>query len=133
MNTVANNSLFSSSLFRYGRRLISYTRVSSEADLEKVVKASDQKPQVVYCHAEWCGPCRQLGPLLEKLIEDTQGKIELVKVDVDQAASVADKLQVVAVPTVFCYHKGKQMDQFVGALGENQVKNFLQKAIHSTS
>ncbi|GJQ10053.1 hypothetical protein GpartN1_g4811.t1 [Galdieria partita] len=116
------------SLFRYARRFVSYVQVSSDTDFKKVIEASSQKPQVVYCHAEWCGPCRQLGPLLERLMEETQGKVELVKVDVDQASSVADRLQVAAVPTVFCYHKGKQMDQFVGALGEKQVKQFLQKA-----
>ncbi|GJD11580.1 Probable thioredoxin-2 [Galdieria sulphuraria] len=117
------------SLFRYARRFVSYTKVTSDTEFEKVMEASNQKPQVVYCHAEWCGPCRQLGPLLERLMEETQGKIELAKVDVDRASSVADRLQVAAVPTVFCYHKGKQKDQFVGALGENQVKQFLQKAV----
>lgn len=112
----------------YTRRFVSYTKVSSDTEFEKVIEASNQKPQVVYCHAEWCGPCRQLGPLLERLVQETAGKLELVKVDVDRASTVADRLQVVAVPTVFCYHKGKPMDHFVGALGENQVKQFLQKA-----
>lgn len=84
-------------------------------------------PVVVDLWAEWCGPCKTLGPILEKVIADTNGAVKLVKVDVDQNPRVSQAFQVQSIPAVFAIHEGKIVDSFTGALPEHQVREFVDR------
>lgn len=91
----------------------------------EVVERSKQVPVVVDLWAEWCGPCRTLGPMLEKVVDETGGKVVLAKVDVDANPQVASAFQVQGIPAVFALRDGKVVDTFVGAQPEAQVRAFV--------
>jgi putative thioredoxin len=80
---------------------------------------------VVDLWAEWCGPCKQLGPILEQVIDETGGKVVLAKVDVDTNRQVAAAFQVQGIPAVYALRDGKVVDHFVGAQPEAQVRAFV--------
>ena len=84
-------------------------------------------PVVVDLWAEWCGPCKALSPILEKVIGETGGRVELAKVDVDANPEISQAFHVQSIPSVFAIHEGKVVDSFVGALGESQVREFVEK------
>ncbi|MCL6105580.1 MAG: thioredoxin [Actinobacteria bacterium] len=90
-----------------------------------VVQRSNEVPVVVDLWASWCGPCKVLGPILEKVVNQTNGKVELAKVDVDKNPNVAAAFSVQSIPAVYALYKGKVVDSFIGALPENQVSNFI--------
>lgn len=92
-----------------------------------VVERSRTVPVVVDLWAEWCGPCRTLGPILEKVVADTGGQVELAKVDIDANPSVAAMFQVQSIPAVYAMKDGKVVDGFLGAQPEWQVAEFVQR------
>jgi putative thioredoxin len=92
----------------------------------EVVERSKQVPVVVDLWADWCGPCKQLGPILERVIDETQGKVVLAKVDVDANRQVAAAFQVQGIPAVFALRDGKVVDTFVGAQPEANVRAFVE-------
>ena len=92
----------------------------------EVVERSKQVPVVVDLWAEWCGPCRTLGPILEKVIDETAGKVVLAKVDVDSNPQVSNAFQVQGIPAVYALKDGKVVHGFVGAQPEAQVREFVQ-------
>lgn len=94
-----------------------------------VIDASHQVPVIVDLWAPWCGPCKQIGPLLEKLVRQAGGAVRLVKINVDENQGLAGQLQVQSIPAVFAFHNGKLVDQFVGALPESQIKAFVERLI----
>ncbi|MGI8751739.1 MAG: tetratricopeptide repeat protein [Acidimicrobiales bacterium] len=100
------------------------TDATFEAD---VLERSSQVPIVVDLWASWCGPCRTLGPILEKVIGETDGTVELVKVDVDANPRVAATFQVQSIPAVYAIADRKVVDSFVGALPESQVRQWVAK------
>lgn len=100
------------------------TDVTFERD---VVQRSAQVPVVVDLWAAWCGPCRTLGPVLEKVIAETEGRVELAKVDVDANPMVSSTFQVRSIPAVFALKDGKVADSFVGALPEAAVREFVNR------
>jgi len=105
---------------------LAVTKVNSDADFQKhVVEASQTKPVLVDFYADWCGPCRQLGPKLEESVVQSKGGLSLVKIDVDSNSSIASKLNVSSIPAVFAYHKGKVVDQFVGNINSTQLHTFI--------
>lgn len=92
-----------------------------------VVERSRSVPVVVDLWAEWCGPCRTLGPILEKVIDGTDGKVELAKVDIDTNPGVADAFKVQSIPAVYAMKDGEVVDGFLGAQPEWQVAEFVQR------
>jgi putative thioredoxin len=92
-----------------------------------VLDRSAQVPVVVDLWAEWCGPCRTLGPVLERVVGATEGKVELVKVDIDANPRVATTFQVQSIPAVFALRDRKIVDSFIGALPERAVQEFVDR------
>jgi len=94
-----------------------------------VIERSMQVPVVVDLWAPWCGPCKQLGPIIEKVIANTHGQVELAKVNVDENQQVAAAFQVQGIPAVFALKDGAVVDSFVGAKGEREVEEFVSKLV----
>ncbi len=92
-----------------------------------VLARSATVPVVVDLWAPWCGPCTTLGPMLEKAVADTGGAVELAKVNVDENPRIAQSFQVQSIPAVFAIRNGQVVDQFIGALPEAQVTEFVQR------
>jgi putative thioredoxin len=100
----------------------------SDATFETDVLArSEQAPVVVDLWASWCGPCKTLGPILEKVVAETEGRVLLAKVDVDANPQVAATFRVQSIPAVFALRDRKVVDRFVGALPEAAVRSFIQQ------
>jgi putative thioredoxin len=96
-----------------------------------VVERSMKTPVVVDLWAPWCGPCRQLGPIIEKAVDDTDGAVVLAKVNVDENPQISQAFQVQGIPAVYALKDGKVVDGFVGAQGEAAVAAFVQKLLPS--
>lgn len=94
-----------------------------------VIDASNEVPVIVDFWAPWCGPCKQLGPIIEKVVKGAGGKVKLVKVDIDQSPAVAQQLRIQSIPAVFAFKNGRPVDGFMGALPESQVKAFVEKLV----
>lgn len=94
-----------------------------------VVKRSHEVPVVVDLWAPWCGPCRTLGPILEKLEAEGGGAWELAKVNVDENPAVSSAFRVQSIPAVFAVAGGKAVDSFIGALPEHQVAQWLERIV----
>src|ERR1700683_1020522 len=94
---------------------------------DAVLTRSNDGPIVVDLWAPWCGPCKTLGPMLEKAVAETGGAVELAKVNVDENPRVAQTFQVQSIPAVFAIHNGQVVDSFIGALPEAQVTAFVQR------
>ena len=97
-----------------------------------VVEASKQQPVLVDFWAPWCGPCKSLVPVLEKVVNDQQGKVKLVKVNIDENPGIAGQLGVRSIPAVFAFDKGRPVDAFQGALPEGQLREFISKIMSGT-
>jgi putative thioredoxin len=92
-----------------------------------VIEASREVPVIVDFWATWCGPCKQLGPMLEKAVRDAKGAVRMVKIDVDKNQDLAAQLRVQSVPMVYAFKGGRPADAFAGAIPESQIKQFIQR------
>jgi len=90
-----------------------------------VLEASREVPVIVDFWAPWCGPCKQLGPVLEKAVTEAAGAVRLVKVNIDENPEIAQQLRIQSIPTVFAFKDGQPVDGFMGALPESQIKAFV--------
>lgn len=108
-------------------KVVSVIDVTDATFQREVLERSKTTPVVVDLWATWCGPCKTLGPILEKVIGATAGKVVLAKVDVDKNPAIAQAFQVQSIPAVFALHEGKVVDAFQGALPEHEVRAFVGK------
>src|SRR5438045_6164583 len=90
-----------------------------------VLERSTQVPVVVDLWAEWCGPCKTLGPIIEKVVAETGGKVELAKVDVDANPQIGQAFRVQSIPAVYAIRNGEIVDSFIGAIPEQQVRQWV--------
>jgi putative thioredoxin len=98
---------------------------------QKVVERSKQVPVVVDFWAEWCGPCRTLGPALEKAVSARDGEIELAKIDTDRNPRIAQEFQIASIPAVKAFKDGKVVAEFIGAIPPARIEAFLNEIVPS--
>jgi putative thioredoxin len=95
--------------------------------VQDVIEASKEAPVLVDFWAPWCGPCKQLGPAIEKVVREQNGKVRLVKVNIDENPAYAGQLRVQSIPAVFAFVDGRPVDGFMGALPESQIRQFVSR------
>ena len=98
----------------------------------EVLDPSRSQLVIVDFWASWCGPCKQLGPILEKIVAASKGAARLCKIDIDQSPQIAQQMRVQSVPAVFAFYNGQPVDGFMGALPESQIKSWLEQLIKAT-
>ena len=100
---------------------------TTQTFVKDVIEESKRQPVLVDFWAEWCGPCKQLTPVLEKVVRASKGKVKLVKMDIDKHPSIPGQLGIQSIPAVFAFVNGQPIDGFLGALPESQVLAFIER------
>jgi len=90
-----------------------------------VLEASREVPVIVDFWAPWCGPCKTLGPALEKAVNEAGGAVRMVKINIDENPEIAQQLRIQSIPTVYAFRNGQPVDGFMGAIPESQIKAFV--------
>lgn len=103
--------------------------VTTASFRQDVVSDSMAQPVLVDFWAPWCGPCKQLGPVIEKVVAATKGKVKLVKMNIDDHPQIAGQLGIQSIPAVVAFSKGQPVDGFVGALPESQIAGFIERLV----
>ncbi|MBV9434147.1 MAG: thioredoxin [Hyphomicrobiales bacterium] len=94
---------------------------------QDVIAESARQPVLVDFWAPWCGPCKQLGPVLEKAVQAAKGKVKLVKMNIDEHPQIPGQLGIQSIPAVIAFQRGQPVDGFMGAVPESQVKAFIER------
>ena len=105
--------------------------VNEDTFMDDVIEASKTSPIVVDFWAPWCGPCKTLGPALEAEVKATNGKIKMVKVDIDQNQNLASQMRIQSIPAVFAFVDGQPIDGFMGAKAPSELKSFIEKLLEN--
>jgi putative thioredoxin len=105
--------------------------VNEDTFMTDVVEVSQEVPVIVDFWAPWCGPCKTLGPMLEKAVLASKGAVRMVKVNIDNNQEIAAQLRVQSIPTVFAFHKGQPIDGFQGALPNSEIDAFVEKVVEA--
>ena len=100
---------------------------TTQSFMKDVIEESKNQPVLVDFWAPWCGPCKQLTPILEKAVAGTKGKVKLVKMDIDKHPDIPGQMGIQSIPAVIAFYNGQPVDGFMGALPESQVTQFLER------
>ena len=92
-----------------------------------VIEASREVPVLVDFWAPWCGPCKQLTPILEKVVREAKGAVKLVKINIDENKRIAQQMRIQSIPAVFAFRNGQPVDGFVGGLKESEIRDFIKR------
>ena len=103
--------------------------VNMDNFMTEIIDGSAKMPIVVQFWAPWCGPCKQLGPLLEKVVAAAKGKVKMVRINIDENQQIAQQMRVQSVPTVYGFFNGQPVDGFAGAQPESTLKQFIDKLV----
>src|ERR1700738_2492094 len=100
---------------------------TTQTFVKDVIEESKRQPVLVDFWAEWCGPCKQLTPVLEKVVRGAKGKIKLAKMDIDKHPAIPGQMGIQSIPAVIAFVNGQPVDVFMGALPESQVTAFIER------
>jgi putative thioredoxin len=101
--------------------------ITERTFMTDVVEASREVPVIVDFWAPWCGPCKTLGPMLERAVTEARGKVRMVKVNVDESQQIAAQLRIQSIPTVYAFWQGQPVDGFQGAVPASEIKAFIDR------
>lgn len=102
-------------------------KIVQKDEFEKIINES--KPTIVDFFATWCGPCKMLSPILEKVEEDSKGEFNIVKIDVDESYDVAKKYGIMSVPTMIIFKDGDEQEKIVGLRQKNQIEDAVRNYV----
>ncbi len=102
----------------------------TDAEFEEIVLKSDV-PVLVDFWAEWCGPCKQIAPALEELSKEMEGKLKIVKMNVDENQKIPTELRIQAIPTLMLFKNGEMVDRQMGALAKSKIESWVNKTINA--
>ena len=106
--------------------------INQDQFVDEVIEKSKTTPVIVDFWAPWCGPCKQLTPILEKVVNKKEGKVVLAKINIDENQGIASQLNIQSIPTVYGFVDGKPLDGFQGAQPESKIESMIDKMIDAT-